>query len=99
MARVKQLLLEPLYLIAALAILLSGCPMGLYQSGRHYKQIERHSAINKRIIIAIMITLACCSVAAQTDTLVIQKKDTLVYLIPIKQLHFNQKVTQSNAIA
>ena len=46
-----------------------------------------------------MIILACCSVAAQTDTLVIQKKDTLVYLIPIKQLHFNQKVTQSNAIA
>ncbi len=51
------------------------------------------------IFITIAILLPCQISNAQTDTLIIQKKDTLIYLIPIKQLHFNQKQTESNAIA
>lgn len=47
----------------------------------------------------ITMLLLCPQAMAQTDTLVIQKKDTLIYLIPIKQIHYNQKKTDNNPIA
>ncbi|MBP8789819.1 MAG: hypothetical protein KBH01_00145 [Breznakibacter sp.] len=60
-----------------------------------------HRPSYQRWIIVTMMAmlLTCPRIDAQTDTLVIQKKDTLIYLIPIKQIQYNPKTSESNPIA
>lgn len=47
----------------------------------------------------VCMLMICTEAECQNDTVVIQKKDTLIYLIPIRQLHYLPKSNGNNPIA
>lgn len=60
---------------------------------------NRQSISNYRIPILTVILLICHTPRLWSDTLIISKKDTLIYLIPITDLTNATKTTDSNPIA